>query len=112
MNKSNVSWLIAAFIIVSVCITAWQYIQKRQTTKEKFSKYVAAQATVIDRMPERVTRYGVKQSRYTVSFKDANGKQYTLSDCELGTNHKPNDTLTIYYNPQNPADEITTYIGK
>jgi hypothetical protein len=108
MNKTNLTWVIAALVLASLAFTGWRYIQQGHANKLKYKSYLSAKATVLQRMPERVTRYGAKQARYILAFNLQDGSPYQSGNCMIGGGYKAGDTLTIYYNPANPSDEIIT----
>jgi hypothetical protein len=45
--------------------------------------------------------------KYDIKFVTKDGKEYTQTNCDiLHKNYSVNDTLTIYYNPENPSDPL------
>lgn len=106
MEKSKtVIYLIVVVIIISVAYTAWSFIGQ-QPDKKKFKNYQPITATITNKLAGRISRYGAKPTRYHVVFKTKDGQEHTASNLELGADLNPGDTITVYYNPANPDDEV------
>lgn len=106
MEKSKtIVYLIVVVVILSVAYTAWSFISQ-QPDKKKYRDYQPVTATITDKLAGRVSRYGAKPTRYHISFKTKDGKEHFASDVELGANLNPGDTITVYYNPANPEDDV------
>lgn len=111
MNNNGIIWLAAIFIIISLTYTGCSYLQKDKTEKEKYKNYVSAKAVIDQKLPERVTRYGAKQARYNITITDAKGEKIIRFNCELGGSLKEKDTVTVYYDPNDPnGSEVITKI--
>lgn len=111
MNNNGIIWLAAIFIIISLTYTGCSYLQKDNAEKEKYKNYVSAKAVIDQKLPERVTRYGAKQARYNITITDAKGEKIIRFNCELGGSLKEKDTVTVYYDPNDPnGSEVVTKI--
>jgi len=104
MNNLVTIWLAAIFIIISLVYTGCSYLQKDNEDKDKYKNYVAAKAVIDQVLPVRVTRYGAKQARYNLTIIPAGGaEKIARFNCEIGGTHQVNDTVTVYYDPAQPA---------
>lgn len=109
MKNSRIIWLVAIFIIIGLTYTGYNYLQKDDLQDEKYKNYISVKAVIDQKLPERVTRYGAKQARYTITITDAKGEKIIRYNCELGGSLKEKDTVTVYYDPNDPnGSEVTT----
>lgn len=109
MKNKGIIWLVALFIIIALTYTGYSYLKKDDAEKEKYKNYVSAKAVIDQKLPERVTRYGVKQAQYTITITDAKGEKIIRYNCELAGNLKEKDTVTVYYDPNDPnGSELIT----
>ena len=111
MKNSQIIWFVAFFIIIALVYTGYGYLKKEGTEKEKYKNYVSAKAVIDQKLPERVIRYGAKQARYTITITDAKGEKIIRYNCELGGNLKEKDTVTVFYDQNDPnGSEVITKI--
>jgi hypothetical protein len=76
--------------------------------KNNYDKYIPAKAIITHIRPARLTNYGIINTQYDIRFIANDGKQHNRSNCHLvRENYSVNDTLTIYYNPDDFDDPIT-----
>jgi len=110
MNSNRIIWLAVIFIIISLAYTGYSYFQKDDSKKEKYKNYVSAKAVVDEQLPVHVTRHGVKSARYNITIIDAKGEKIIRFNCELAGSPKEKDTVTVYYDPNDPnGSEVTQY---
>ncbi|MBC9913107.1 DUF3592 domain-containing protein [Chitinophaga varians] len=106
MEKSkSIVYVIAVVVLISLAYTAWSFI-RQQPDKKKYKNYLPVTASITDKLAGRVSRYGAKPTRYHLVFTAKDGKKYTASNITLGEELQPGDTVTVYYNPDNPGDEV------
>lgn len=106
MEKSKtIIYLIVVGVVISLAYTAWSFISQ-QPDKKKYKEYQPVTATITDKLAGRVSRYGAKPTRYHISFKTKDGKEHFASNVELGANMSPGDTVTVYYNPADPEEDV------
>lgn len=111
MKNKGIIGLVALFVIIALAYTGYSYLEKDDAEKEKYKNYVSAKAVIDQKLPERVTRYGAKQARYSITITDTKGEKIIRYNCELGGNLKEKDTVTVYYDPNDPnRSEVITKI--
>ena len=116
MKDSRITWLIALFVIIALAYTGYSYVQKDDVEKddvekEKYKNYISAKAVIDQKLPERVTRYGAKKARYAITITDARGEKIIRYNCELNGSLKEKDSITVYYDPNDPnGGEVITKI--
>ncbi|MFV0353437.1 MAG: hypothetical protein ACK5JF_14205 [Oscillospiraceae bacterium] len=98
--------VIVLLVLVSVGYTAYTYFQNKETTSINTEGYLEATATITAVFPARITRYGAKQPRYDIKYKNEKGEEQTKFRCELGGGLAVNDTITILYDPNNKGADI------
>ncbi|EDM35113.1 hypothetical protein PBAL39_16566 [Pedobacter sp. BAL39] len=109
MKNNAATWLGAIFTSLSLVYSGCSYFNNDEEDNINAMKYIEAKAVVNQKMPERVTRYGAKQARYNITIIDPDGKGIPRYNCELGGSHALNDTVVVYYDPNEPlTSEVLT----
>jgi hypothetical protein len=97
-EKGNFNSFVFAFILFSCA--------SNQTNK-RYENYLRSTGTITYVRPARLTNHGMVDIKYDIKFVTKDGKEYTQTNCDiLHKNYSVNDTLTIYYNPENPSDPL------
>ena len=75
-----------------------------------YSNYKPAEAVITYVHPHRVIKSGYKPPRYQLDMTLPDGRVISKTHVLLSEKYELNDRLTVYYNPENPDDEITDKI--